>query len=152
MSKKQTDYCEGCNAECCRYFTVPLDKPEDRDDFDAMHWYILHEGVSIHVDDEGDWYVNVVNRCRALGENNLCAAYDRRPEICRDHNDGVCEKNGVPYDFREQFSTPEELMAYAEKFLARREAARTRRSLAAKRVWKQREIGEAGRASGRGQT
>jgi uncharacterized protein len=117
MSKERTDYCEGCESRCCKYFTVPLDVPEDADDFDALKWYILHEGVSIYIDDDGDWYVNFVSRCRALGADGLCKVYDDRPEICRTHDYDVCEKDDTPYDFREHFFTVGDLMDYAKKVL-----------------------------------
>jgi len=134
MSDEQTSYCRDCGSKCCRYFTVPLGRPEDRDDFDAMKWYILHQGVSIYIDREGDWYVNVDSRCTALGDDGLCRVYASRPEICRVHTDAVCEKHEANYDFREHFFTVEQLMAYAERYLARREEVRRTRSVAAKRA------------------
>ena len=138
MTIDRTDYCKGCDSKCCRYFTVPLDPPEDQDDFDAMSWYILHEGVSIFIDADGDWYVNMRSRCEALGDDHLCAVYHERPEICRVHNQDVCERNDEDYDFKEHFFTLAELRAYAEKFLARREELRRRRSQAARRAWQRR--------------
>jgi len=137
-SKTRNGYCRGCDGKCCRYFTVPLEKPEDWDDFDALRWYILHEGVSIYVDDDGDWYVNVDVPCRALGADNMCRIYNTRPDICRDHTDDVCEKYGGEYDFREHFRSEKELVAYARAFLARKEASRRRRSRAARKAWKKR--------------
>lgn len=141
--KKKTDYCVDCNALCCRYFTVPLDEPEDDEDFDAFRWYILHKGVSIFIDDEGDWFVAIQNDCGALGKKNLCKVYDRRPEICRRHNEEVCEKDGTPYTFREHFFSEKELMAYARKHLARLAETRRRRSEAAKRAWRRRKAAAA---------
>jgi len=138
MAKSRKNYCRGCDSMCCRYFTVPLETPEDADDFDAMQWYILHEGISIYVDDEGDWYVNVDVRCRALDDDGRCRIYRRRPDICRDHTAEICERHGDEYDFREHFHNEKELMAYAREFLARREASRKRRSRAAKNAWRRR--------------
>ena len=138
MTDSRKDYCRGCRSTCCRYFTVPLETPEDADDFDAMRWYILHEGVSIYVDDEGDWYVNVDAPCRALADDNRCRIYDARPDVCRDHTDEACEEHGGEYDFREHFRNEEALMAYARAFLARKEASRSNRSRAAKDAWQRR--------------
>ena len=149
MSDGRTEYCDGCDSRCCRYFTVPLGAPEDWDDFDAMRWYLLHEGVSIYVDAEGDWLLNVSSPCRALDENGLCKVYDSRPHICRDHTEAVCEKGETRYDFREHFFTADELEAYARRFMARREASRRRRSLAAKRAWNRRRL--AGQLAGDGE-
>ena len=138
MSNLQTSYCRDCDSKCCQYFTVPLSRPADRDDFDAMTWYILHGGVSIYIDHEGDWYVNVTSRCTALGQDGLCRIYSVRPEICRVHTDEICEKDEANYDFREHFFTVEELTAYARKFLDRKEEVRRTRSVAAKRSWQRR--------------
>jgi len=138
MMDSRKNYCRSCDSACCRYFTMPLETPRNRDDFDAMRWYILHEDVSIYVDDEGDWYVNIDAPCRALGDDNKCRIYRTRPDVCRDHTDEACEKHGGEYDFREHFRNENDLMAYAREFLARKEASRGRRSRAAKNAWKRR--------------
>lgn len=134
MTDQQTTYCRDCDSKCCRYFTVPLGRPEDRDDFDAMKWYLLHHGVSIYIDHEGDWYVNVASHCTALCEDGLCRVYSVRPDICRVHNNEICEKDDANYDFRAHFFTVEELMTYAQRFLERKEEVRRTRSVAAKRA------------------
>lgn len=138
MGKDRTEYCNGCDARCCRYFTVPLERPEDEHDFDALYWYMLHEGVSIYVDAEGDWFVNVDSRCRALGEDGMCTVYSRRPDICREHNDEICEKGDEEYGFREHFLTVEALKDYAARALARRDEVQRRRSEAARLAWRRR--------------
>jgi Fe-S-cluster containining protein len=129
MSRKQTDYCRDCDKACCKYFTVPLDEPEDDADLDAMVWYLLHEGVSIFIDDEGDWYVNVAARCRQLGADGLCGMYRSRPQICRDHTDEVCEKNDKEYDFKEHFFTVRQLKAYARKHLGKPTKKKARKAV-----------------------
>jgi len=128
MAVGQTEYCAECEKTCCKYFTVPLDEPEDEEDFDAMIWYILHEGVSIFIDDEDDWFVNIVSRCRELGDDGLCKIYKKRPEICQDHTDEVCETNEGPYDFKKHFFKATELRTYARKFLARKKKKKKRKS------------------------
>ena len=125
---EQTEYCTVCEKMCCKYFTVPLEKPKNKDDFDAMIWYILHEGVSIFVDDEGDWFVNVASRCRKLGDDGLCLAYEKRPEICQDHTGEVCERNEGPYDFKKHFFKAKELRAYARKVLAKRKSKKNKKN------------------------
>lgn len=145
MSRKQTDYCRECDKVCCKYFTVPLDKPEDDTDIDAMVWYLLHEGVSIFIDDEGDWFVNVTARCRELQADGLCGVYRTRPQICRDHTDEVCEKNDDGYDFKEHFFTVRQLKAYARKHLAKPPKKTARKSM--------KSVGMArGKAGGKGKT
>ncbi len=81
MSKK--NQCGLCDGQCCRYFALPLDTPEDRDDYDDIRWYLCHEDVTVFVED-GDWYVNVKNSCRNLSkEDSKCSIYNHRPTVCR---------------------------------------------------------------------
>ena len=38
--------CVKCTGLCCRYFALPLDDPEDWDDFDDIRWYLCHVSQS----------------------------------------------------------------------------------------------------------
>jgi len=118
MSKttQMTRTCQKCGAKCCRYFCFEIDEPEDFEDFDDIRWYLFHEGVTVHID-EGDWYISIENRCKALDENNLCTAYDERPLICRKYNPPNCDNSEADYGYDELFTCPEELEAYARKIL-----------------------------------
>jgi Fe-S-cluster containining protein len=141
--------CHLCTALCCRYFALELDTPEDAADFDALRWYLLHGTSWLWVED-GDWYLQVDQPCRYLGNGNECTIYDKRPEICRDY--GLPEKREHPDDplcdyFAQaehhdlEFRDIPEFDAYVEKFLAEREATRQKRSHAAKRAWKEKRAG-----------
>lgn len=133
--QSQVDYCSGCGAKCCKYYTIPLDVPEDRTDFQSFRWYILHQGASIFIDNEDDWFVSIASPCRELTADDKCRIYHRRPPICRNHGFDVCERNDDGYDFKEHFHDEHQLMAYAEKFLRRRAAQARRRSEAAVKAW-----------------
>ncbi len=135
---KPADYCRKCGAKCCRYFTVPLDKPEDRDDFESFRWYILHAGTSIFVDDEGDWFICIASPCTALTPADQCAIYDRRPPICRNHSISDCERDTDEYSFTEHFRDEHELMAYARKFLRQKADQSRKRSQAVLKAWQTR--------------
>lgn len=85
--------CHLCNASCCRYFALQLDTPEDKEDYDHIRWYLMHEGIAVWVDD-GDWYLEVRTPCRHLQGDNTCGIYETRPQICRDYGlpgDDPCE-------------------------------------------------------------
>lgn len=141
QTAQQVDYCKDCGAKCCKYYTVPLDPPEDVDDFETFRWYILHDRTSIFIDSEGDWFVNIANLCRELTADGRCRIYKRRPTICRNHGHDVCERNDDGYDFREHFHDEHELMAYAAIFLRRRKEQSQRRSEAARKAWARRKGG-----------
>ncbi|MFO0982534.1 MAG: YkgJ family cysteine cluster protein [Planctomycetota bacterium] len=122
--------CGSCTALCCRYFALEIDKPTSERDFDDLRWYLLHEKVSIFVDD-GTWFLNIEQQCKALGPDNLCTIYEQRPSICREYKNDHCDKDGGDFDML--FETPEQLLAYQAKWRAER--LRKRRSRAkAKRV------------------
>ena len=57
--------CEHCTAVCCRYIALPIDTPQERSDFDDIRWYLLHEGISVFVEDGPA--VQVQRRCRVIG-------------------------------------------------------------------------------------
>lgn len=135
--------CHLCTALCCRYFALQLDTPEDVEDFDALRWYLLHDGAWLWVDD-GDWFLQVDRPCRYLGPSNECTIYERRPQICRDYalpdqkdhpDDPLCDYFAKDAHHDHEFRDIPEFDKYVEKFLADRAAARLRRSVAAKRAW-----------------
>ena len=103
--------CEHCAAACCRYLALPIDKPTSARDYDDIRWYLLHKGVSVFVED-GDWYVQFQARCRALGSDNLCAAYETRPHICRQYMPDSCDYSGGSYSYDHLFTHPQQIEKY----------------------------------------
>lgn len=143
--------CHKCSALCCRYFALQIDTPASVEDFDHVKWYLIHQDTWVWVDD-GDWYVQVDQKCRHLGPHNECTIYERRPQICRDY--GVREKLEHPDDplcdyftqdvaHDQEFRTLDQLEIYAKRHLAQLDAQRKRRSEAAKRAWRARRAVEA---------
>ena len=112
--------CDKCNGLCCRYFCFQIDTPDDYDEFEDIRWYLYHEGVRVHVDEDGDWYIQMDNVCKNLGEDNLCTIYDDRPLICRSYGES-CEQTGQDYGYLHEFATAEQLDAYAIKTLGQQE-------------------------------
>ncbi len=119
--------CKPCDARCCRYFALPIEKPQTAGDFDDVRWYLMHRRVSVFVED-GDWYVQVDNRCKNLLPDNRCAIYEDRPRICRGYKTESCEYYGGDYAHELLLKSVEELDGYARKYLReRRLRARKRR-------------------------
>ncbi len=111
--------CEHCTAACCRYIALPIDKPRTRRDFDDLRWYLMHENVSIFVED-GDWYIQFNTRCRNLRADNLCGVYETRPEICREYKAGDCDYSGGDYDYEYWFTHPDQMDAFIRQRFAKR--------------------------------
>lgn len=117
--------CEHCTAVCCRYIALPIDTPSKRRDFDDIRWYLLHDGVSIFVED-GDWYITFTSTCRHLQPDNRCGIYHTRPRICREYSTDACDYHSGDYGWEHHFTCPEHLDEYVrlhhveEKSRARR--------------------------------
>jgi len=105
---------------------MEVSAPRSRSDFDDMLWHISHEGVEYFIED-GKWFIRYLGRCRHLGDDNRCAIYEDRFDVCRGHPVDNCEFTG-PYDFDYHFHTYEELKTYMDKRWERmRKAQRKRR-------------------------
>lgn len=111
MKRKKQSPCQKCKGLCCRYFTVSMESPKTREDFDDLRWYLAHGGVAVYVDD-GNWYVQILSRCRHLTPENRCAIYAHRPRICRTYRAGGCDLSGGDYEYELCFRSDAEMDAY----------------------------------------
>lgn len=118
--------CEHCTGECCNYIALPIDEPENKRDFDDMRWYLMHEGITVFVE-EGDWYVQFRARCRNLQPDFRCGIYETRPKICREYKAGDCDYGGGDYSYDHLFTKPEQIEAYAKEQLKRAPSKRRRK-------------------------
>ncbi|MEX0866267.1 MAG: YkgJ family cysteine cluster protein [Pirellulales bacterium] len=109
--------CEFCTAKCCRYFALPIETPEERQDFEYIRWYLIHGEVSIFTEDE-DWYLMVHNACDHLQPDNMCGIYETRPQICRDYSTDNCEYED-DWTYERYFETGQQMAEYAEAVLPR---------------------------------
>ena len=82
--------CKKCDALCCKYLALEIDKPTTRNDFENIRWYISHQKTSVFIQ-EGKWHLNVKNRCKYLDNKNRCKIYEKRPAICRRLDLNKCE-------------------------------------------------------------
>jgi Fe-S-cluster containining protein len=103
--------CEHCTGVCCRYLALPIDEPEDRGDFDDIRWYLMHEGISVFVED-GEWYLYIAADCRHLQPDFRCSAYRTRPRICREYTTENCDYHSGDYGWDQHFTCPEHLDEY----------------------------------------
>jgi len=117
--------CQECGAKCCKYFCFEIDEPDDYQEFEDVRWYLCHEGVTVHID-EGDWFISIENRCKMLGPDNRCTIYEERPLICRKYDPSQCDFTGGDYGYDENFTTGEQLEAYARKILGDKEFDKAR--------------------------
>lgn len=104
--------CAHCTALCCRYFSVPIETPTTRKEFDNLRWFMLHGRVTIYVE-SGTWYLCVYSDCQHLLPDNRCGIYDDRPQICREYSTNKCEYDDSGLHER-LFETPEQIAEYAE--------------------------------------
>ena len=110
---KSKDLCQGC-GQCCTYITIEIKKPQDKDDWDELLWFLNHENIWIFVED-GEWFVQVNNKCKHLKDDKTCGIYQRRPLVCREHNHESCEKYGYGEAYDILFKTPEDMLKYMKR-------------------------------------
>ena len=113
MAKKnpKKNQCEKCTGLCCRYFALPIETPEDRDDYDDIRWYLCHKDVTVFVEN-GEWYLNVKNKCRNLTKDNRCKIYNKRPRICRGYRHSDCDFVEGEYDYELHFTSDKDMEDY----------------------------------------
>ncbi len=110
MAKKKL--CDKCNGLCCRYFALPIDTPEDEGDYDDIRWFLCHKAITVFVE-EGDWYINIKNRCRYLSTNgHRCKIYNKRPRICRGYTMRDCDRTEGEYDYEMHFTNDKQMQEY----------------------------------------
>ena len=104
--------CNKCAGLCCRYFAFPIETPETKEDYDDVRWYLCHKNITVFVED-GDWYINVKNRCRHLSEKGYhCKIYNKRPKICRGYSMTDCDATDGEYDYKLHFTDDRQMTEY----------------------------------------
>lgn len=103
--------CEGCKAKCCRYVTIEINEPKNREDYEEILWYFLHEGVEVFIEN-GKWNVLFNSKCKGLDKNWKCSIYEKRPKVCRDHDIEDCERHGKDDSENIYFKNYQEFIAY----------------------------------------
>jgi len=113
QKKKQNKIsCEECTGLCCRYFALPIETPEDEEDYDDIRWYLCHKDITVFKED-GDWYINIKNKCKYLSEKDYsCKIYKKRPKICRDYSRKECDLTEGEYDYELHFTDDKQMEEY----------------------------------------
>lgn len=88
-----------------------IENPKSVSDFEQFKWYVFH-GVSVYMDHDGDWFVEVPHNCIHLDEKDLCRIYDQRPDVCREFSSVGCE---IPDDVAIEFRTADDIDRYVAK-------------------------------------
>jgi Fe-S-cluster containining protein len=112
MSKKVL--CDECSGLCCRYFAFPIETPETQEDYDDIRWFLCHKDITVFVED-GDWYINVKNRCRHLTKNgHRCTIYPKRPRLCRTYSTKDCDYTEGEYEYELHFVNDKQMEEYIQ--------------------------------------
>ena len=109
--------CSRCAALCCNYITIEIDKPRNKRNYDDIRWYILHEGISLMVEDER-WLIKVPTSCKELDSKNRCSIYETRPITCQDYEADNCDYYNEYEDWDTDYieiETPRQLEKYRKK-------------------------------------
>lgn len=114
-SKKNKKLCDDCD-DCCHYVAIEIDKPEDKEDWEHIKWYLLHKNVNVFIDWEDDWFVEFVTSCTALdAKTKLCIIYKNRPQVCCDYSQKTCTQyNNEPAE-KKYFKTINDLEKYLKQ-------------------------------------
>jgi Fe-S-cluster containining protein len=111
-SMTESEICVKCTG-CCRYVTVDLVKPRNKEKIQLYTWYLLHKNVQIYIDNEGDWNLLFITPCTELQSNGMCGIYETRPKICKEYSPKSCSRTGK--DHTHLFMTPTAMLEYLEE-------------------------------------
>ena len=111
--EKNKKLCKGCSI-CCGYVTVEFDTPETKEDYEDILWMLIHENVSVFIDDDG-WNVEFKTNCKHLAKEGLCSIYNKRPSICKKYNQDECIKHGEGEFYNYRFECEEDLFKYLKE-------------------------------------
>jgi len=85
--------CDECTGRCCRRIVIEIDKPDTEDDYLDIFWYIFHPLLSVYIDGDDGWCVQVPSACKFLSGDGKCKIYEDRPPICRTSKVEDCDLN-----------------------------------------------------------
>ncbi|HEX3872464.1 MAG TPA: YkgJ family cysteine cluster protein [Pirellulales bacterium] len=104
--------CDHCTAKCCKYYALPIETPDCRQDLDYMRWYLLHGKTCVFTEDD-TWYLLVMGTCEHLQSDNRCGIYHTRPQICRDYSTNDCEFEDK-YVYDRYFEAAEQVVEFCD--------------------------------------
>jgi len=116
--------CRTCQAKCCKYFTVRIDTPRSKRDFENIRWYLTHKGTFV---EKKEWFLDIANECKYIDKDHMCSIYTKRPLVCREHESEDCEHVLDELGHDMLFGNMEELDKYIEKRFKRKTKVRTKK-------------------------
>ncbi|UCG77281.1 MAG: YkgJ family cysteine cluster protein [Nitrospirota bacterium] len=112
--KERVLSCDEC-SDCCLYMAIEVDTPTCKKDYSDFMWYLYHKDISVFIDHDRSWNLEIRNVCDALDDSGLCKVYDDRPVICRKYEHDTCTTHSKGEYFVEKFDTVEQLKKYLDK-------------------------------------
>jgi len=106
--------CQGC-TKCCEHVALEIDEPTDREDFDNIIWYVMHENVFVYIDHEDDWCIEFKTKCKGLDKEGLCNIHSVRPDVCKNYSQENCEKHGEDSPYKHLFQTREDVIKWIKE-------------------------------------
>lgn len=106
--------CNNCTL-CCEHVAMQLDNPEEKEDFENIMWYLMHDNIIVFMDHDNDWYIEFRTRCKALDDDGLCTIHAKRPKICIEYTQESCERNGDGSPYKVCFSDKDALIHWVRK-------------------------------------
>lgn len=85
---------------------------------DFVAWYASHKGISVVIDEHGDWYVLAATDCENL-EDNRCGVYEERPMVCAAYSTANCEYD-KPAEWEVRLDTFRDAISHGELLFGRR--------------------------------
>lgn len=116
---KDSKQCRLC-GDCCTTVGIEIETPETHEDFDFIKWYIFHKGLTVYIDRDGTWNVEIATKCNYLGPDKKCKIYDDRPAVCREFSPDQCnvtEEEEEDDSVMIEFSTPEAVDDYVSELV-----------------------------------
>ncbi|MBD3266588.1 hypothetical protein GF373_07955 [bacterium] len=122
VKKSDGSLCAKCTGICCKYITIEIDEPTTKQDHDDIRWYLIHQGISLLIEEER-WLLQCPTVCEHLTNDNQCGIYETRPKTCRDYSTENCDYHtvfeGWETDYME-ISSAEEYEAYLKEQKAKK--------------------------------
>jgi len=103
--------CFNCKR-CCEYICLEIDKPTSFEDIHTICWYLYHDKVTVYIDADYKWYLQIFVECSNLTPEGICSDYENRPVICRKYDPPECEGYVIEKRERHLFTNAVEFMHY----------------------------------------
>ncbi|MBD3321051.1 MAG: hypothetical protein GF350_08165 [Chitinivibrionales bacterium] len=116
-SDSQTIACMKCKARCCRHVALQIETPSCKRDYDNIRWFLLHKGVKVFKDHDGEWLIEFDARCENLTKTHRCGDYENRPKVCRDYpaSDHECEFGSERSPYKLLFTNAGQFEKYLDR-------------------------------------